>query len=105
MNKKNELYDYESKYGLRIREWCSESENQKYEEMLKNGEKLPNGIHKLVGKNTFFTVKEELSKEEKEEYLTYIKLDLLKSIKGYLLFFVILTIVGAISVLISLLIN
>ena len=41
---KKELEDYRVEYGFIKEEWCTYEENQKYEQILKEGGTLPDGV-------------------------------------------------------------
>ena len=99
LKKRIESYKYD--FGLLQKISCTKEQNKKYKELIKNGNKLPDGVFPYVdttGKefdDSFYTVYEpELSKEEIDEYLALKKLSLLNTIKNCSVFFVALTIIS-----------
>ena len=100
-----ELHSLQYDLLLRQRIDCSKEENQKYRELLKNGGSLPEGVFAYkndLGENIYqyYTVHipENLSKEERLEYIILKQYELIKTIKNCVLFFAIL---AAISFLLS----
>ncbi|MBR5140313.1 MAG: hypothetical protein IKV16_04580 [Clostridia bacterium] len=111
-NIKRELEEYRVEYGFIKEEYCTYEENQKYEEILKNGGTLPEGVKPTCYEDgtrsgMYYTVHEEkLTDAERLEYLSYKKLSILKSIRslviGILLiaivsFFIIISMSGKVS--------
>ena len=97
---KQELFDKQIEYGFLTIMDCSEEDNLKYSEMKNNGQALPENVHpyKDTSNNQyvdkFYYLKDsKLSDAERQEYLKYIELDRLNTIKNCLIFFVILTLV------------
>ena len=92
---------------------CSIEENKEFMKLIKSKQPLPDGIFAYKYNNFdngqptgFYRIhKPDLTENEIAEYLTYKQLDLLKTIKGYLTFFVGLTVIGIIGALILLSIN
>lgn len=69
---------------------CTAEECKQYKKLLKEGQPLPDGVFHTTysnGTDEFYTVAEsDLTDSELMEYLTYKKLDLLRSIKNCLIF-------------------
>lgn len=121
MAKYNHLRDalrsYRFEFNLLQKVPCSKQENKEYQKLLKDGGTLPEGVYAYVystgetSTTEFYTVYEpDLTESEKAEYLTYKKLDLLetikdciKTIKGCVVFFTTLAIIGIIAYLIIML--
>lgn len=89
---------------------CTKEENKTYQEMLKNGESLPNGIYQYKDLTTgdfipsFYTVWDpELTDAEKQEYIQYQELLHLRTIKNCVVFFTILTIISILATIFLLL--
>ena len=87
-NLREELREYKYEFGLLQRVPCSREENKKYKQLLKNGEKLPEGVYPTDVYNfdpaTFHTEYEtDLTDSEICQYLEFKKLSYLKSIKKY----------------------
>ena len=106
INLRDELHDYKFQFGLLQKIPCSKEENKQYEKLLKEGGTLPDGVYAYRYEsgeaiNEFYTIYEpELTESEKQEYLIYKKLSLLKTIRNCTLFFTLLTILGIIVSLI-----
>lgn len=110
------LRSYRFEFNLLQRVPCSKQENKEYQKLLKDGGTLPEGVYAyydngVTSTTEFYTVREsDLTESEKAEYLTYEKLDLLetikdciKTIKGCVVFFTTLAIIGIIAYLIIML--
>ena len=100
---REELRSYKFEFDLLQKIPCSKQENKKYAQLLKENGVLPEGVYAYIddndepSKTEFYTIYEtDLTKSEIEEYLTYKKLDLIKTIKNCVMFFTILTIVSMI---------
>ena len=98
---KQELFDKQVEYGFFEIVDCSEQENAEYAHMKNNGNALPENVRQYKDAQTdmyvdkFYYLKDsKLSDAERQEYLKYIGLDRLNTIKNCLLFFVILTLVS-----------
>jgi hypothetical protein len=98
-----ELYEKQIQYGLYQIESCSEEDNAKYAEMAQNGEPLPKNVHQYKDTVTdqyvdqFYYLKDsKLTDSEWQEYLRYLELDRLDTIKNCLLFFTVLTVISLI---------
>ncbi len=114
---RNALRSYRFEFNLLQKVPCSKQENKEYQKLLKDGGTLPEGVYAYVystgetSTTEFYTVYEpDLTESEKAEYLTYEKLDLLetikdciKTIKGCVVFFTTLAIIGIIAYLIIML--
>nr|MCR4693067.1 hypothetical protein [Bacillota bacterium] len=84
---------------------CSREDNEKYRQLLKNNEPLPNGVYEYKisgvdeykmpageGSGTFYTIYQpELTQEEKLEYITFKQLKMISTIKSCVVFFATLT--------------
>ena len=100
---REELRYHKFEFGLLQKIPCSKEENKEYQQLLKKGESLPDGVFACVYDNgevsttDFYTVYEpDLTEEEIKEYLMYEQLSMIKSIKNCVLFFMILAIIGAV---------
>ena len=100
---KQELFEKQIQYGFYQIESCSEEDNAKYASMTQNGEPLPKNVRQY--KNTvtdqyvdqfYYLNDTKLSDAEKQEYLKYIELDRLDTIKKCLIFFTVLTVISLI---------
>lgn len=98
---REELRYHKFEFGLLQKIPCSKEENKEYQQLLKNGESLPDGVFAYVYDNgevsttDFYTVYEpKLTDEEIKEYLMYKQISMIKTIKNCVLFFVILTIIS-----------
>ena len=100
---KQELFEKQIQYGLYQIESCSEEDNAKYASMAQKGEPLPKNVRRY--KNTvtdqyvdqFYYLKDsKLTDSERQEYLRYLELDRLNTIKNCLLFFTVLTVISLI---------
>lgn len=82
---------------------CSKAENKQYQQILKKGSILPNGVYAYVDEFDVASTKEfypvyetDLSQQEILEYLTYKKLDFIRTIKNCIVFFTVLTVISLI---------
>lgn len=100
-----ELLAYKEQFDLIQKIPCTKEENKAYTQLLKNGQPLPQHVYKYEYSlsedwEEFYTLYiPNLTEHEINEYLTYKQLSLLNTIKNYLLFFVILTIIGLVGAL------
>ena len=107
INPKLELAYLLDEFGFTNFEECSEEDNKKYAEMLKNGEDLPDGITPKLNEygdhdGTFYCACDDsLTQEEKALYLQIKKVKLLKTIKNCAVFFVVLEVLAIIGGLIA----
>ncbi|MGM9669118.1 MAG: hypothetical protein ACI3VZ_05120 [Faecousia sp.] len=104
INLRNELRSYKLEYDLLEKIPCSEQENTEYENRIKNGGVLPEGVFAYVydygetSTTDFYTVKgTDLTESEIAEYLTFKKLSMIRTIKNCVLFFTVLTIIGMVA--------
>lgn len=104
---RDELNDYKLEFGLKEKRLCSTEENKRYQNLIKNGEKLPDGVYTEIdadgeiSTNSFYTmVDTDLTDDEIKEYIALKQLKLIKTIKNCVLFFTILTLIGLGGVLI-----
>lgn len=98
---REKLHTYKCQYDLTQKIPCSEKENAQYQKIVEAGGTLPEDIHPyiydddVVSKTEFYTLYEpDLTEKETQEYLTYRKLEFLRTIKNCVLFFTVLTIIG-----------
>ena len=99
---RDELRSYKFEFGLLQKIPCSKQENIEYQKLLKENGVLPDGVYAYVYDNgetsptQFYTVYEtDLTESEITEYLTYKQLSLIRTIKNCIMFFTVLTILGA----------
>ena len=104
INLREELRTHKFEFDLLQKIPCTKQENKEYQQLLKDGGTLPEGIFAYVydtgetSTSDFYTIYEtDLSESEIREYLTYKKLSLIKTIKNCVLFFTILTIIGMVA--------
>ena len=104
INLRDELRAYKFEFDLLQRIPCSKQENKEYQKNLKGGGVLPEGVFPYVYENgdtseaEFYTVYEaDLTNSEIMEYLTYKKLSYIRTIKGCVKFFTVLTIIGMVA--------
>ncbi|MBQ3284119.1 MAG: hypothetical protein IJH40_00625 [Ruminococcus sp.] len=106
---KKEIESYRYDVGLLQKISCTKEENKKYLQMIKNGENLPDGIHRYTDAggnemNDFYTIyKPDLSEKEINEYLTFKKLSMINTIKNCACFFVALTVISIVITIIVML--
>ena len=103
INLRNELRSHKFQFDLLQKIPCSAQENKKYQDILKAGGTLPEGIFAYVSANgeefttQFYTIYEtDLTEAEIQEYLTYKQLSLIRTIKNCVVFFTALTVTGMI---------
>ena len=101
INLRDELRAHKFEFDLLQKIPCTKQENKEYQQLLKNGGTLPEGVYAYVyeGNETstteFYTIYEtDLTESEIREYLTYKQLSLIRTIKNCVLFFTVLTIIG-----------
>lgn len=101
---REELCDYKYEFDLLQRIPCTNEENKQYQRILKETGTLPDGVYAYVydtdetSTTQFYRIYEtDLSDAEIQEYLTYKKLSLIKTIKNCAMFFTILTIISMIA--------
>ncbi len=104
INLRDELRAHKFEFGLLQKVPCSKQENKEYQNLLKDGKTLPEGVYAYVYDNgetsnsEFYTISEtELTESEIREYLTYKQLSLIKTIKNCVMFFTVLTIIGMVA--------
>ena len=105
---RQELFEKQIEYGFLKVINCSHQENLQYAKNKKNGESLPENVRQYKDTQTDQYVDEfyylndtKLSDAEKQEYLKYIELDRLDTIKKCLIFFTVLTVIFLIIGLIA----
>lgn len=101
---REKLREHKFEFNLLQKLPCSKEENKKYQQLLKNGGVLPEGVYPFeydtgeTSTTDFYTIYEtDLTEAEIREYLTYKQLSLIRTIKNCVLFFTILTIIGMIA--------
>lgn len=106
INLREELRQYKFEFDLLRKIPCTKHENKVYQQLLKKGGTLPEGVFAYVYDNgeisttAFYTVYEaDLNEAEIQEYLTYKQLSLIKTIKNCVLFFTVLTVIGMVAYL------
>lgn len=91
-----QLANYDVEYSLRCNVMCTDEENQKYLECMKQNIPLPDNIWKCM-KDGKFTKKfakiinSGLTHEEENRLLMYKQIEILKEIRFGIIFFVVLT--------------
>jgi len=100
---RKKLQEHKFEFGLLQKIPCSKEENKSYQELLKNGGTLPEGVYAYVydsgetSTSEFFTVYQlDLTDAQIQEYLTYKQLSMIKTIKNCVVFFTVLTVIGMI---------
>ena len=111
-NLRDKLRSYRYEFDLLQEIPCSKQENKEYQKLLKDGGVLPEGVFAYVNENgetsttEFYTVYEtDLTEAEITEYLTYQKLNLIRTIKNCVMFFTVLTIIGMVAYFIIMMMN
>ena len=104
INLRDELRSYKFEFDLLQKIPCTKQENKEYQNILKAGGVLPDGVFAYVydsgetSTTEFYTVYEtDLTEAEIQEYLTYKQLSLIRTIKNCVVFFTVLTIIGMIA--------
>ena len=97
----NELNECRAEFGLTEKVPCSLGDNKKFIDIISNGGQLPQNIYRYKDETTgafldefYYSKPIDLTPSEVEEYLTYKKLKLLKTIKNCAVFFTVLTIIS-----------
>ena len=102
INIRQKLHQYKNNFGIIKTLPCYAKANKECQQILKNGGSLPKNFYPIVYDDktpptTFYKVVEsDLSDAEIQEYLTYRKLDYIKTIKNCVVFFTILTVLSVI---------
>ena len=101
INLRDKLRSHKFEFNLLQKTPCTKQEKKKYQKLLKDGGTLPEGVFAYdydlgeTSPSEFYTIYEtDLSESEIREYLTYKQLSLIRTIKNFVLFFTILTIIG-----------
>ena len=104
INLRDELRSHKFEFDLLQKIPCSKQENKEYQNLLKAGGVLPDGVFAYVYDNgetstsEFYTVYEtDFTEAEIQEYLTYKQMSLIRTIKNCVVFFTVLTIIGMIA--------
>jgi len=98
------LHKYKVESGTHNQRYCSADESAKFLEIIETKKDLPDGVfsHLANGEYYFYRmVQAENPSSELSEYIACLQYESLQKIKNYLLFFVILTIIGIVGGLIS----
>ena len=90
------------KYGIYKRDYCGREDNIKYRDIKSKGEPLPNDVVEDTEwpSRYFILTKPDLTPSELMEYLAYIQIDKLESIRKSMLFFVIVTCIGLVGAIV-----
>ena len=97
---REELRAYKAEFGLVQKIPCPRQENKQYQKILKDGGTLPEGVYaydSVYGETpeAFYTVYEaDLTAAEMQEYLTYKRLRMIRTIKNCAVFFTVLAIIS-----------
>ncbi len=98
---RQELENFRLDHGLKKRIPCTWEENQTFQNMVKAGQALPEGVQPYiydtgeVSNTSFYRPYEaDLTEAEIREYLQYKQLAMVRTIKNCVLFFTITAIVG-----------
>lgn len=97
-NVRSELKNYRYQHNLMQIVPCTEEENQEFEKMLQNGDKLPSGVYVFEDCLEFYRMYEsDLTPTEIQEFLAHRQLKYLRTIKNCVVFFTTLTIIGMVA--------
>ena len=100
---RRELEAFREEHKFLKKTLCSAKENETYRQLLKEERPLPDGVFEYIKNETaenqqFYTVTEtDLTKEEKEDLISYKKLKTLTTIKNCVVFFTVLTVFSLIA--------
>lgn len=95
INLKKELQSYRFDFHLWQKIPCSKEDNKKYEQLLKKGGTLPDGVFAYDYNNEFYTIHAaNLTEEEKQEYIALKQLSFIQTILNCVLFFTILAVIS-----------
>ena len=96
---RKELRRHKFEFGVLQEIPCTAQENKEYQKLLKSGGTLPEGVYAYeYSDGAFYTVYEaDLTEAEIIEYLTYKKLNLIRTIKNCVMFFTVLTIIAMLA--------
>jgi hypothetical protein len=96
----SELIQYRSELGVTRREACSAVESKEFQRMLDNNEPLPDDVCHYF--NTFCRViQPDSASQQVQEFILHEQLKVLETIKSYLTFFVVLTVLGLVLTIIA----
>ena len=104
--RENALYEYHaglSEYGFRQKRDCTEEENARYLEMIKNGESVPDNVGRYLDENEqptdnfYIITSDDMTHEQRMEYLAMKQHTELVSIRKCMVFFTVLAILGLIG--------
>jgi len=101
-NLKKELFELKVELDVIQQVECSKDEEKQIKELLKHKQLLSDDIHTASNDTHFRFVHTDLSKEELDELLLYRQIQYLKTIKDCMIFFVVLTVIAIICILIVL---
>lgn len=101
---RKQLREYKFQFGLMQKTPCNGLDNKTYRDMVKNGEKLPENVFPYIyddgseSETEFYIVYEpDLTEAEIAEYLTYKKLEMIRTIKNCAVFFTTLAVIGMVA--------
>ncbi|MGN0640824.1 MAG: hypothetical protein ACI4JT_07720 [Oscillospiraceae bacterium] len=108
MDKKqtNAVFEYRAKlseYGFRQKQDCTEEENARYLEMIKNGETVPDNVGRYLDENEqptdnfYIIINDDMTHEQRMEFLAMKQQEELVSIRKCMVFFTVITILGLIG--------
>lgn len=108
---REELRDYRFEFDFLQKIPCNEQENKLYQNLLENGQELPEGIYRYLHLDyenpttEFYKIYEtDLTESERKEYLAYKQLSFIKTIKKCVLFFTSMAITGIVIYIIMMII-
>ncbi len=102
----NAVFEYRAKlseFGFRHKQDCTEEENARYLEKIKNGETVPDNVGRYLDENeqptdNFYIIeKDDMTHEQRMEFLAMKQHEELVSIRKCMVFFTVLAILGLIS--------
>lgn len=97
---REELEDLKYRNGLLQKIDCSIEDTKKYQQMIKNGEPLPDGVFQYKDQtgtpvDSFYTIYQaDLDEKEKLEYFILKQSLHIQTIKNYVLFFTVLAVIS-----------
>ena len=90
-----EMKQLELDFGIKEKVYVEKDENDKFSEITKNKEKLPDDIYYNKENNTYFRLVDNLSSQEEiTKLMLYKQTAYLKTIKNGVMFFVVLQCIG-----------
>ncbi len=109
VNLKEELQALRRDVNLEQRIACPKEENERYQNMVKQGLPLPTGVYAYkdaqtgAALNEFYTIytPDDLTETERNEYILLTQINEIKTIRKYLYFFVVLAVISILVVVFS----